>query len=300
MSMSDVGYRRHWDRCRCPPMVGMSIFVLQYVHNRTTAIWRTDFRNCISETFKEMLFTTNVRKRNFFHQCATSGPQLFKEMLLRNCISNRNFFNSPQQIHALQPHISTYTINCLHEWGWSRYNTNRRVPLSHMYPLRNWTRFPHDGKQMGGPLDQWNTVWVQWERRLYAGLPPSSRLCGLWSWKENLQRAWSWDRKAVWDQVGLSHCQHDCLVTVRDEACLRQGHNDQSCRGHQCSETMLTGESRFHLSTPRGLNLGPSWREANRWTTGWTKPASDKATMINHVGVTNVARQCWQENPGFT
>jgi hypothetical protein len=31
-----------------------------------------------------------------------------------------------------------------------------------------------------------------------------------------------------------------------------------------------------------------------------TKPASDEATeMINHVRVTNVARQRWQENPGF-
>jgi hypothetical protein len=28
------------------------------------------------------------------------------------------------------------------------------------------------------------------------------------------------------------------------------------------------------------------------------RPASDEATMINHVRVTNVARQ--QENPGFT
>ncbi len=39
------------------------------------------------------------------------------------------------------------------------------------------------------------------------------------------------------------------LVMVRDEACLRRGHNDQSRRGHQCSETTLTGESRFHIST---------------------------------------------------
>jgi hypothetical protein len=39
---------------------------------------------------------------------------------------------------------------------------------------------------------------------------------------------------------GLSHCQHDALVTVRDEARLRRGHNDQSRRGHQCSETTLT------------------------------------------------------------
>jgi hypothetical protein len=29
--------------------------------------------------------------------------------------------------------------------------------------------------------------------------------------------------------------------------------DDQSRRGHQCSETTLTGESRFHISTPRGF-----------------------------------------------
>jgi hypothetical protein len=29
--------------------------------------------------------------------------------------------------------------------------------------------------------------------------------------------------------------------------------DDQSRRGHQCSKTTLTGESRFHLSTPRGF-----------------------------------------------
>jgi hypothetical protein len=62
------------------------------------------------------------------------------------------------------------------------------------------------------------------------------------------------DRKAVWDQVGLSHCRYEGLVTVRDEALLRRGHNDdQSRRGHQCSKTLLTGESRFHLSTPREI-----------------------------------------------
>jgi hypothetical protein len=53
--------------------------------------------------------------------------------------------------------------------------------------------------------------------------------------------------------VGLSHCRHYSLVTVRDKARLRQGHNEQSRRGHQCSETTLTGESRFHISTPLGI-----------------------------------------------
>ncbi len=59
-------------------------------------------------------------------------------------------------------------------------------------------------------------------------------------------------------------------VTVREEARLRRSHNDQSRWGHQCSETTLTGESRFHISTvpPLGLNPGPSWQEANGWTSG--------------------------------
>jgi phospholipase/lecithinase/hemolysin len=62
--------------------------------------------------------------------------------------------------------------------------------------------------------------------------------------------------------------RHDGLVTVRDNACLRRGHNDQSRQGHQCSKTTLTGESRFTLVPPWGLNPGPSWWETNGWTTG--------------------------------
>ncbi len=80
--------------------------------------------------------------------------------------------------------------------------------------------------------------------------------CRFWSRKEDLQRGWNWDRRAVWDQAALSHCQHDGLVTVRDEACLRRGHNDQSRRGHQCSKTTLTGESRFYKSTPLWIEPG--------------------------------------------
>ncbi len=66
--------------------------------------------------------------------------------------------------------------------------------------------------------------------------------------------------------MGLTHRRHDSLVTVWDEARLKRGHNDQSRRGHQCSETTLTGGSRFHISTPLGIE--PSSREANGWTTG--------------------------------
>jgi hypothetical protein len=33
-------------------------------------------------------------------------------------------------------------------------------------PCGDWTRVPHDGKQMGGPLAQWYYVWLQWDCRL--------------------------------------------------------------------------------------------------------------------------------------
>ncbi len=113
-------------------------------------------------------------------------------------------------------------------------------------PQGIWTGVPCDRKQTGSSLDQWDC-------RLFKGLPPNSRLRRLWSWKGDLQRAWNGDRKAVWDEVGSSHCLHEGLVTVWDEACLRRGHNDPSLRGHQCSETTLTGESRFQIRTPQGI-----------------------------------------------
>ncbi len=122
---------------------------------------------------------------------------------------------------------------------------------------------------MGSPLDQWDMAWMQWDCRLSTGLPSSSRLCRLWSRKEDLQWAWNQDRRAVWDQVGLSHCRHEGLVTVRNEACLRRGHYDQSCRGHQCSKTTLTGESRFHFSTPLGIEPG-SLITGSKWVVHWT------------------------------
>ncbi len=118
-------------------------------------------------------------------------------------------------------------------------------------------------------VDHWTSRTV-YECSEIAGSPqgfPQQPTMSLWNWKEGLQRAWNQDRKAVWDQVGLSQYRHYGLVTLRDEARLRRGHNEQSRRDHLYSETTLTGESRFHISTPRGLNPGPSWWEADGWTT---------------------------------
>ncbi len=56
-------------------------------------------------------------------------------------------------------------------------------------PLGSWTRVLCDRKQMGNPLNQWDMMWFWWDCMLSTGLPPSSWLCQLWSWKENLQLA---------------------------------------------------------------------------------------------------------------
>jgi hypothetical protein len=43
-------------------------------------------------------------------------------------------------------------------------------------PLGFWTRVPHDSKQTGSPLYQWDMVRMKWDCRLSTGLPLSSRL----------------------------------------------------------------------------------------------------------------------------
>ncbi len=124
---------------------------------------------------------------------------------------------------------------------------------------------------------KWVVHWTSetwWEWSEIAGSPegsPQQPTPSVVKPEGNLQRALNRDRRAVWDQVGLSHCQHEDIVMIRDEACLRQGHrNDQSRRGHQCSETTLTGESRFHISTPPGdLNPG-SLLTGIKWVIHWT------------------------------
>jgi hypothetical protein len=103
--------------------------------------------------------------------------------------------------------------------------------------------------------------------------PPSSPLCQLWSQKEDLHWAWNRDRRAVWNQVGLSHCRHDSLVTVWDEAHLRWGHNDLSCRGHQCIKTTPTGESWFQISN----TLMTGSKQVDHWTSGTVYECSEIA-----------------------
>ncbi len=103
-------------------------------------------------------------------------------------------------------------------------------------------------------VDHWTSGTVYECSEIVGSLqaPPSSRYVSCEAGRRTLRQVWNRDRRAVWDQVGLWHCQHDSLVKVLDKSCRRRGHNDQSRWGHQCSETMLIGESWFHVSTPPG------------------------------------------------
>ncbi len=129
-------------------------------------------------------------------------------------------------------------------------------------------------------LTHWpsETLWMQWDCRLSTGLPPSSQLCRLWSQKKDLQRAWSWDSGIItllagWPSDGSGRS------SVQDEARLRRGHNDQSCQGYQCSETTLTGESWFHISTPLGTKPG-SLMTGTKGLTHWTSETVHECSEI--------------------
>jgi hypothetical protein len=88
-------------------------------------------------------------------------------------------------------------------------------------------------------------------------------------------------------------------VTVQDEACLRQGHTVQSSRGHQCSETTLTGESRFHVSTTLGIEPGSLMtgsKQVTHWTSGTVYECSEIAAsphspFIRDQLIDHLARQ---------
>ncbi len=131
-------------------------------------------------------------------------------------------------------------------------------------PQGIWTQVPCDGKQRVTPLDHWDMVRMKWDCRLSTGLPPSSCVSCEAGRRTCSERETGKEKlcEIKWD--GLSHCRHEGLVTVWDEARLRRGCNDDQSRwGHQCNETTLIGESRFHISPPRRfLNPGPLWWEA--------------------------------------
>jgi hypothetical protein len=72
------------------------------------------------------------------------------------------------------------------------------------------------------------------------------------------------------------------------QARLRQGHNDQSRRGHQCSETTLTGESRLHISTPPpGIEIR-SLLTGSKQVVHWTGEQSVNAVRLQALHKPNI------------
>jgi hypothetical protein len=85
-------------------------------------------------------------------------------------------------------------------------------------------------------------------------------------------------RPAARLKLGQKSCVRSCgIITLSAQwpsdslgrSPPQRGHNDLSYWGHQCSETKLTGDPQFHISTTLGIApAGPSWREAKGWPTG--------------------------------
>jgi hypothetical protein len=112
-------------------------------------------------------------------------------------------------------------------------------------------------------------VRMNWDSRLSQGSSPAANSVGV-KLEGGPAASMKPGQKSSVRSSGIITCRHEGLVKVRDEARLRRGHrNDQSHRGHQCSETTLTGESRFHVSTPRGFESGSlvtgSKRPQDQW-----------------------------------
>ncbi len=85
------------------------------------------------------------------------------------------------------------------------------------------------------------------------------------------------------------------VIRNRYDAHLRRGHNDQSHWGHQWSETRLIGESRFHISTPFGIEPGSLMtgsKQVDHWTSGTVYECSE-ITGSPHIYIythTNIHR----------
>jgi hypothetical protein len=155
----------------------------------------------------------------------------------------------------------------------------RRIPVSHKYPpgplmtgskrVDNWTSGPVcECSEIAGSLKGSPPAAD------YVGCEAGRRICSECETGIGKLCAIKWDY----------HIVSSTLVMVQDEAHLRQGHNDQSRHGHQWSETTLTGESQFHISTPLGIEPGSLMTGSKRvdhWTSGTVCECNDFAGSLH-------------------
>jgi hypothetical protein len=121
----------------------------------------------------------------------------------------------------------------------------------------------------GKRVDHWNSGTV-YECSEIAGSPQGSPPMQptISVVKEDLQQAWNTGQKSCVRSSGIITLSAWRSSGGLGKDRLRQGHNDQSHQDHRCTDTMLTGESRFHISTPLGIEPGSFTTGRNGWTTG--------------------------------
>jgi hypothetical protein len=122
-------------------------------------------------------------------------------------------------------------------------------------------------------------VRMEWDCRFSTGLPPSSRLRRLWSRKGDPAASVKPGQESCVRSSGIITLPARGPSDSSGQGHIRRGHNDdQSCRGHQCSETSLTGESRFHISTPQGI---------------WTQVPCDGKQRVSPLDQWDMVRMEW-------
>ncbi len=138
--------------------------------------------------------------------------------------------------------------------------------VPHKYTPGDWTRVSHDGKHRVDPWGQWDCVWMQWDCRLSTGLPPQEPTMSVVKPEGGPAASMKPGQKSCVRSSGIITLL--ARVTIRDEARLIGGNNEQSRWGHQCSETTLLEESWFYISTSLGIEPG-SFMTGSKGLTHW-------------------------------
>jgi hypothetical protein len=116
--------------------------------------------------------------------------------------------------------------------GESRYHTS--------IPLGFWTRVPHDRKQTGSPLDQWDMVWMMWDCRLSLCQKVSKQ-----KFIHNLQLFWT-QHQGSWGLCICWYCTYSMLYLLDILTFQEQrGSNIHHSKIHLLLKTSSTSSSSF-------------------------------------------------------
>ncbi len=151
-----------------------------------------------------------------------------------------------RRTHACPQPFRTATLSMLlRMWSCSETMVTGESQFNISTPQEIWTRVP---------CVRTSETWWEWSEIAGSpqGSPPAADSVGCEAGRETCRERETRTEKLCeikWDYHIVSTRPSDGSGRGRH----RRGHNDQSRRGHQSSETTLTGESRFHISTPLGF-----------------------------------------------